>query len=412
MEQNGRYAPLRSNSSSTTLLTMLNDTPSSASEDLYLKVPGCIGLYRHTRSGRYYGVKKINGKRRERSLGTADRKIAERRLKEWVADLGKVDSEVEKTTLRRLTQKFIAVNQGKADSTINMTSAIIRDFEQWWAHGLDFQVRNIRPSHLEEWLAMHERRLKNTSYNRYAGVMKQLFDVAVKDRIIASSPFLQVSTRWKKPQTPKRHIPTVEQFEAIVEHIRSQRFSRHAEDTADFVAFLGLAGLGQAEASSLTWGSVDFDRGCMKIRRHKTDTRFDVPIYAHLAPLLNALRAKAGENLAAEARVFRIRDAKKALSAACKRLKLPHFSQRNLRQSLIMRLWKAGVDKKMIAKWQGHQDGGHLILDTYTEVFGDDDAGYERMQLAKLSKPKAAIANEQQRASSDVPAEEGANKAA
>ncbi|RYD71117.1 MAG: hypothetical protein EOP84_25455 [Verrucomicrobiaceae bacterium] len=50
-----------------------------------------------------------------------------------------------------------------------------------------------------------------------------------------------------------------------------------------------------------------------------------------------------------------------------------------------MRLWKSGVDKKLIAKWQGHQDGGQLILHTYTEVFGADDAEYERLQLAKLA---------------------------
>ena len=64
--------------------------------------------------------------------------------------------------------------------------------------------------------------------------------------------------------------------------------------------------------------------------------------------------------------------------------RLPHFSQRNIRQCLILRLWKAGVDKKLIAKWQGHQDGGQLIMDTYTEVFGGDDAEYEQQQLAKL----------------------------
>jgi hypothetical protein len=52
-----------------------------------------------------------------------------------------------------------------------------------------------------------------------------------------------------------------------------------------------------------------------------------------------------------------------------------------------MRLWKSGVDKKLIAKWQGHQDGGELILNTYTEVFGSDDAEYERLQLAKLAPP-------------------------
>jgi len=51
---------------------------------------------------------------------------------------------------------------------------------------------------------------------------------------------------------------------------------------------------------------------------------------------------------------------------------------------LIRRLWQSGVDYKLIAKWQGHQDGGKLILDTYTEVFSADDAEYETAQLARI----------------------------
>jgi hypothetical protein len=30
------------------------------------------------------------------------------------------------------------------------------------------------------------------------------------------------------------------------------------------------------------------------------------------------------------------------------------------------------------------QDGGELILDTYTEVFGANDESYEKTQLAKI----------------------------
>jgi integrase len=172
-----------------------------------------------------------------------------------------------------------------------------------------------------------------------------------------------------------------------VADIRSQKYSRHAAATADFVEFLGLAGLGQAEARSLTWGDVDFAHGRMSVRRHKTDKQFTVPIYPHLRPLLLRLKTEAGANVASTALVLKIKDAKRALTGACERLSLTHFSQRNLRQCLIGRLWKLGVDKKLIAKWQGHQDGGQLIMDTYTEVFGTDDADYERLQLAKLAPP-------------------------
>ena len=152
----------------------------------------------------------------------------------------------------------------------------------------------------------------------------------------------------------RRQVPTLAQFEAIVADIRAQVASPHAQVTADFVEFLGLAGLGQAEASSLKWGDIDWERGHLNIRRHKTDTHFVVPIYDHLRPLLERLRkARRGKRSLASP-VFQIKDAKKALEAACKRLKFSAFCQRSLRQHLIGRLWKAGVDRKLIAQWQGH----------------------------------------------------------
>jgi hypothetical protein len=129
---------------------MLNDTAPSAAEPLYLKVPGVVGLYRHAVSGRYCGVKKIKGKRRERSLETTDRKIAERRLREWITSFEKVDTEMEKTTLGQLCASFIAVNRGKSESSQCIIEGVLREFNAWWPHGANFQVRNIRPSHLEE----------------------------------------------------------------------------------------------------------------------------------------------------------------------------------------------------------------------------------------------------------------------
>ena len=86
------------------------------------------------------------------------------------------------------------------------------------------------------------------TYNRYAGFLKQLFDIAVKDRIIAESPAKSLRLPWKKPQTPKRIIPSLAEFQAIVADIRALPLTvsqtRHTEDTADFLEFLGLAGAG------------------------------------------------------------------------------------------------------------------------------------------------------------------------
>jgi len=90
-----------------------------------------------------------------------------------------------------------------------------------------------------------------------------------------------------------------------------------------------------------------------------------VPIFPQLRPLLEKLhRGRQSDDGA----VFAIRDAKKALAGACRRLKLPNFGHRSFRRMFITRAIEKGIDVKVIAEWQGHRDGGKLILDTYSHV--------------------------------------------
>jgi hypothetical protein len=72
-------------------------SPTQSTRQQLVKVAQVPGLYRHSLSQRYYGIKKVSGKRKEHSLNTTDRKLAERRLKKWIADLGKTDAEMEAT---------------------------------------------------------------------------------------------------------------------------------------------------------------------------------------------------------------------------------------------------------------------------------------------------------------------------
>ena len=149
--------------------------------------------------------------------------------------------------------------------------------------------------------------------------------------------------------------------------IRDQPFNADAHDCADFVEFIGLAGLGQAEASPLTWRDVDFERGQLTTFRHKTRTGFVIPIYPQVRPLLE--RPHACRRVEDAGRVLSIKDAKKAITGgACRRLALPPYSHRSFRRMFITRAIENGVDVKVIAQWQGHRDGGKLILDTYSHV--------------------------------------------
>jgi len=70
-----------------------------STRQLLEKIPNFPCLYRHSLSSTYYGICKVRGNRKEHSLKTADRKIAERRLKDWIASLKEANPEVEKLTL-------------------------------------------------------------------------------------------------------------------------------------------------------------------------------------------------------------------------------------------------------------------------------------------------------------------------
>jgi hypothetical protein len=119
-------------------------TNQQSTRQLLEKIPNYPCLYRHRLNASYYGIKKVSGKRKEHSLQTTDRKIAERKLAEWVKSLDKIDSIAEKTTLRQLIAKFTASRQGKSDSTRATDSSIINRFEAEWKHGLDIRVMAIQ----------------------------------------------------------------------------------------------------------------------------------------------------------------------------------------------------------------------------------------------------------------------------
>jgi integrase len=199
--------------------------------------------------------------------------------------------------------------------------------------------------------------------NGHAQVLKALFDGAVRDRLILSSPAAHLKS--VRRERPIRLTPTFEQFLCIIADVRAKRLNGHgAPESADFLEFLGLAGLGQAEARALVRSDVDLEAGRLITFRQKTRQGFAVPIYPQLRGLLEKLcRGKKQDD-----RLFKIKDAKRALASACKRLGYSKFSQRSLRRMFITRCLERGVDVQTISRWQGHRDGGQLILSTYGHV--------------------------------------------
>jgi integrase len=327
---------------------------------VFQKVGEC--LYRYSSNGVYYGRIRVDGKEIKRSLKTTDRDLAKRNLAVLKQEQGQIDRSKGKMTLAELCDRYLQTVQHQKPKTIERKTLIVRRIKSDWPTGSASQVGKIKRSDVELWLARYK--FGPVSRNHHLALLKKILQSAVDDGIIATSPATGIKP--VKLSKPIRKTPTFDEFKAIVASIREQQYSDTAEESADFVEFLGLAGLGNAEAAALTWGDIDWQRNTITTFRHKTKAGFTIPIFPQVRPLLERRFAKStGDPME---RVFTVRKAAKAIASACARLKLPMYSHRSFRRAFIVRAIELGVDVKVIAEWQGHRDGGKLILDTYSHV--------------------------------------------
>ncbi|MBM3832793.1 MAG: hypothetical protein FJ403_05875 [Verrucomicrobia bacterium] len=334
---------------------------SQGKQPTFLKVGEC--LYRYSSNNVYYVVVKHQGKIIRRSLETTDPEIAKRALRKFKDNLHKIDPSAGKITIEELVSKYLDSIQYLDTKTIKTRSAIAKQFKETWPSGISQQVRDAKPSHVATWLGKHRERLSKATFNEYLRFAKKLFELAINDRIIIENPAEGIKPL--KRENPIRLTPTWEQFQAIVRNIREQQFNAEAADSANFVEFLGLAGLGNSEAANLKWKDIDFITGRITVYRNKTDQGFVIPLYPQVKPFLERLKPT---DFNPEGSVLKIKDAKKAITAACKRLGFPHFSHRSFRRCFVTRAIELGIDFKTLAGWQGHRDGGVLIAKTYSHL--------------------------------------------
>jgi len=331
------------------------------SKNTWEKVKRTIGLYRYKPTGQYFARVRICSKLHRKKLGTTDYELAKRKLDDFKRTLERVDSKKGNTSFAAALDDYRNTLIG-APSTIEDKGVIIDKLKQTLYGAQTLPLRDLKPSQIEGWLAKRYGHKSASYYNSALMLVRDALETAVKDRIILENPAKGLT--YRKRKTPIRLTPSFEQFKAIVADIRSQQFNRVAQESGDFVEFLGLAGLGQAEAAALTPADVDLEAGHIIVYRHKTDAGFAIPIYPQLRALVERLCAGKKH----DERLFAVKECHKALKNACKRLGFPHFTHRSLRRMFITRAIERGVDVKTIAQWQGHKDGGLLILKTYSHV--------------------------------------------
>lgn len=208
----------------------------SSNKGTFRKVGEC--LYRYS-NGVYYARFKADGKEIRRSLKTTDRDLARRNLADLKKQQQQIDRSRGKLTLRELTDQWLGTIQDFKHKTLEQKNYVAARIKEHWPTGSLVQLSKIKPSDCDLWLARCAQISRNgfsaSSRNAHVQILKEVFALALRDRIISDSPAAHL--KYIKRQKPIRLTPTWEQFQAIIADVRAQVFNADAGDSADFLEF-------------------------------------------------------------------------------------------------------------------------------------------------------------------------------
>jgi integrase len=346
------------------------------SESEWKKIGPC--LYRYATNGVYYGLAKRKGKQNRQSLRTTDLNLARRRLREFLDGLETKNPDLGRITLEDFRPRYYETLSGE-DSTIYKHKLAIDTMIANWPAQSPRVLDRIRLPDCEAWLATMNHLAPSTLNDRITSVTR-FFQSAVEAGAIVRNPMSGI--KYRRRQRPIRATPTEEEFRAIVANLRAQKSNGHgADETGDYVELAGMLGLGQAELAGIRRQDIDLKAGIIRVFRRKTKQQFTIPIFPEARPIVERRLKELPED--PDARLLAHNNCRKALEGACDRLKLPKFEPRSLRRFHITRCLRKGIDAPTVAQWQGHQDGGALVLKTYQAELGLDHS----LKMAALLDP-------------------------
>ena len=354
-----------------------------ATESKYKRVGQ--NLYRYNEVG-YYALFKLNGKQIRRSLETSDLALAKRRLRRLRDDLDQINPSLSQRTMEQHRVIFESLLSGAASTLANKRRNIAKLVDTW-PRSNPSQIGKITQTQVLLWLKPHREKLSPASLNSLITDIRAFFAQAVADKVIVNSP--AAGLVYSKRRDIISKTPSWTEFLAIVADIRCQASNGHgAGESADAVELAGTLGLGQAELSRICRRDIDLERGTIRLVRVKSGVGFTIPIFPAALPIIE--RRLAALPRAAGTRLVGQRDFKRAMEGACRRLGFDHFSPRSLRRMHITAALRRGIDAPTIAKWQGHQDGGKLVLKTYQAELSEEHS----QLMAEKMRPAASPTSE------------------
>jgi site-specific recombinase XerD len=241
-------------------------------------------LRRRKSSNVYYIFAKRNGKQFSRSLKTTDKALARRRADDIRRELDRLTGdEAAHVTFDQLAVRWNeSEKHALKESTFRRREASVKAIAPFF-QGL--QIRNIRPSHCEDWLTKRGQTLAPATFVKELETMRGVFRYAVEQGLILRDPSASIKRPRVRNESPD--VPTREQFEKMVSAIRAESQGK-GHDGADLVELLAYSGMRLNEARSLRWRDVNFSGGVFTVTGGERGTK---NYEQRTVPLFDEMRA-------------------------------------------------------------------------------------------------------------------------
>lgn len=308
-------------------------------------------LYRrHANGPYYYDILTPEGKRVQRSTRTTDRHVAKERARQ--AELEATPSaRGRKQALSDAIDHMITLGHDKAAGTVEMYQQKARRIEHTLGNPL---IGDISHDMLSGYIAKrlnkedreHGKASPHTVQKELITIRRAL-KVAHRRGILPALPtFPEFSAKYK----PRETWLTPEQFSLVRDELEPAR--------RRWASLAALAGANLSEVEGIDWADVDLERGRIRIRGTKRETRDRV------VPLAPALRYELEQVPEAERRgkvAARWGNVRRDLRAAVQRANarhqeaaVPFVSPNDLRRTFASWLVQNGVPLLTVATLMGH----------------------------------------------------------
>jgi hypothetical protein len=335
------------------------------------------GIYRY-KSGGFHLRQKLEGKTTWRKLKSGDLQSARREARELLNSGIQVQRRQAARSVAEFSHEELTRYSNSAETTRKKVQGYHDKIMAHWPGGSNTSVASAKKHDIEKCIADAVGSCGASYRNQFIQYLWRVFQRALAAKAIGLLPGADPGVRkketvWKLgtvlPVTGL--IPTVEQWRAVVKTIRDRKMSDTRIEAADVVEAFALLGLGQAEVASLRWQDLNLQAETLSVKRRKTGVPFTVPLNSAALELLKRRAEITGGS--PTKKIFTIYSPKKAIDAACADLGYPSFTPRSFRKLYITEALRAGVNVKTIAEMQGHQDGGKLILRTYSAEVNSEE---------------------------------------